>query len=112
LAANAEELTVGRVRRRAGVGISESVGLLGIAAIRERVGARACLPGARACRRSYRHSAVRACLLALGLAPAVVGRDEHAAEPDDRQRERAAGSDPGVAPVKATARGGGVRPDA
>jgi hypothetical protein len=77
------------------------------AAIRERV-------GARACRRSYRRSAVRACLLVLGLglAPAVVGRGERAAEPDDRQRERAAGCDPGVAPVKAAARGGGVRPDA
>jgi hypothetical protein len=118
LAANAEEPAVVVVRWRASVGISGSVGLLGIASPRSDAilmrrsesawaPARVC-GAARVCRRS----AVRACLLVLGLVPAVVGRGEHAAEPDDRQRERAAGSDPGVAPVKAAARGGGVRPDA
>jgi hypothetical protein len=41
-------------------------------------------------------------VLMMGAAPAAVGCGEHAACTDDRQHERAAGADSGVAPVKAT----------
>ena len=53
-----------------------------------------------------RRSAAQLHLSPVCTAAAAAGCGKHAAEADDGQREHAARSDPGVAPVKAGARGG------